>query len=62
MALKVYVEVYASIDAFEDGDKALREYSMNHDNAAERRVLGEQCYNAFKAGQMILTYSKDKRK
>lgn len=56
--MKVNVEVYASIDAYEDGAPALRMYSMNHDNASERRVLGEQCRNAFEAGQMIVTYSK----
>ena len=33
----------------------IRRYRMNHDSAAERRVLGEQCRNAFEAGQQVST-------
>ena len=33
-----------------------REYTMNHDDHAERRVLGMQCGNAFEVGQGITTY------
>lgn len=56
--MKVCVEVYDNINAYEDGAEAFRSYTMNHDDAGERRVLGEQCRNAFEAGQMILTYPK----
>lgn len=57
----VCVEVYASIKAFEDGAEPLREYSMNHNNKHERSVLGQQCRNAFEAGQMVLAYAKAKK-
>lgn len=36
--------------------KLFRSYTMNHDHPAQRRVLGEQCRNAFEAGQKIVTY------
>lgn len=32
-----------------------RQYTMNHDDQAQRRVLGEQCRNAFEAGQSVAT-------
>lgn len=38
-----------------DGTK-LREFVMDHDDQAQRRVLGEQCRNAFEGGQRIVTY------
>lgn len=56
--MKVCVEVHASLDSFEDAEKPWRSYVMNHDNADERRVLGEQCRNAFEGGQVIVTYAK----
>lgn len=33
-----------------------RDYTMDHNDPAQRRVLGEQCRNAFEAGQCVLTY------
>jgi uncharacterized protein YicC (UPF0701 family) len=33
-----------------------RLYDMDHNDPAQRRVLGEQCRNAFEAGQCLLTY------
>ena len=33
-----------------------RKYSMDHDDPMQRRVLGEQCRNAFDGGQRIVTY------
>jgi len=56
--MKVCVEVHMNLDSFEDGNKPFRCYTMNHDDPAERRVLGEQCRNAFEAGQVIVTYPK----
>lgn len=32
------------------------DYTMDHDDQAERRVLGEQCRNAFEGGQWVYTY------
>lgn len=58
--LKVNVEIYSSVEAYEEGEEALASYVMDHDDPAQRRVLGEQCRNAFEAGQMIVTYSKGK--
>lgn len=56
--MKVCVEVHSSLDSFEDAEKPFRCYVMNHDDPGERRVLGEQCRNAFEAGQVIVTYPK----
>ncbi|URA06948.1 hypothetical protein Pfeifenkraut_BL30051 [Xanthomonas phage Pfeifenkraut] len=56
--MKVCVEVHHNIDTFEDGAEPFRSYTMNHDDPAERRVLGEQCRNAFEGGQVIVTYPK----
>ena len=40
-----------------NADKSLhRAYTMNHDDQTQRRVLGEQCRNAFEGGQRIVTY------
>lgn len=58
--MKVNVEVYRSIDSYEQGDDALYVYSMDHDDQAQRRVLGQQCRNAFEAGQVIVTYADKK--
>jgi uncharacterized protein YicC (UPF0701 family) len=33
-----------------------RLYDVDHNDPAQRRVLGEQCRNAFEAGQCVLTY------
>lgn len=33
-----------------------RTYTMDNDDPSQRRVLGEQCRNAFEAGQCVLTY------
>lgn len=30
-------------------------YTIDHDDPAQRRVLGEQCRNAFEAGQAVST-------
>lgn len=30
-------------------------YVMDHDDPSQRRVLGEQCRNAFEAGQSVVT-------
>ena len=48
-ALHVQVEVYAPTGAL------VRAYTMNHDDPTQRRVLGEQCRNAFEGGQRIVT-------
>jgi len=37
----------------------IREYLMDHNDPAQRRVLGEQCRNAFEAGQQVWTCPKD---
>lgn len=39
-----------------NGDRLFRKYTMNHDDQAQRRVLGEQCRNAFEGGQRVVTY------
>lgn len=37
-----------------------RQYVMDHDDIQQRRVLGEQCRNAFEAEQSISTTPKHK--
>lgn len=54
--LIIVVEVRA-----EHGSKHLiRAYTMDHDDQFQRRVLGEQCRNAFEAGQSVTTYPQRK--
>ena len=53
-ALYVRVEVWAANGAL------IRAYTMNHDDQLQRRVLGEQCRNAFEGGQRIVTYPERK--
>lgn len=48
----VFVEVWI-------GAVMYRKYSMNHDDPMQRRVLGEQCRNAFEGGQRIVTYPEN---
>jgi hypothetical protein len=50
--LMVKVEVW---DCREGLPRKLLAYTMNHDDAQQRRVLGIQCRNAFEAGQSIRT-------
>ena len=59
--MKVCVEVHATLIAFEDGADPFRKYTMNYNDPAERRVLGEQCRNAFEAGQVIVTYRESEK-
>jgi hypothetical protein len=54
--MKVQVHVYSSLASFEDEWGPMRSYTMDHDDPSQRRVLGEQCRNAFEAGQVVLTY------
>ena len=54
--MKVTVEIHKNLVDYVNGDEPWRMYEMDHDDAAQRRVLGEQCRNAFEAGQVVLTY------
>lgn len=47
--------LYVKVEVW-NGCVKFREYVMNHDEADQRRVLGEQCRNAFEGGQRIVTY------
>lgn len=49
MSLFVQVVVYSQ------SGQVFRKYTIDHDDPAQRRVLGEQCRNAFEAGQSIRT-------
>lgn len=49
MSLFVQVVVYSP------SGQVLRKYTIDHDDPMQRRVLGEQCRNAFEAGQSIRT-------
>ncbi|MBN8224897.1 MAG: hypothetical protein J0L89_08790 [Xanthomonadales bacterium] len=53
--MKIMVEVHASTEHLNEDRPPLRCYTMDHDDQAQRRVLGEQCRNAFEAGQCIVT-------
>lgn len=48
--------VFASLAAYMNDKPPLRDYLMDHDDQTQRRVLGEQCRNAFEAGQVIVTF------
>ncbi len=60
--MKVNVEVWESEKAFRDAYQnkhsrgLVRYFLMDHDDPTQRRVLGEQCLNAFDGGQMIVTW------
>lgn len=54
--MDIRVMVYESINAFLYDDKPLRAYDMDHNDPVQRRVLGEQCRNAFEGGQVVVTY------
>jgi hypothetical protein len=55
--MNIRVEVYESITDHDKGCMhAIKRYLMNHNDPDQRRVLGEQCRNAFEGGQVIVTY------
>lgn len=54
--LTVTVEVYKSLQSFEDNELPFLTYTMDHDDPAQRRVLGQQCRSVFESGQLIMTY------
>lgn len=51
--MKVRVQVFSSD---KDGEKVV-DYIMDHDNAEQRKVLGQQCRHAFEAGQKVVTFA-----
>ncbi len=53
--MKVRVIIFNSWDHMVDERPPFVDYTMNHDDPAQRRVLGEQCRNAFEGGQVVLT-------
>lgn len=58
MSLIVIVEVHVSMEDFCRGHGPIRRYEMDHDDPIQRRVLGEQCRNAFEGGQCVVTRPK----
>lgn len=54
--MKVMVTVFRSLHSFNRYDGWIARYIMDHDDPAQRRVLGEQVRNAFEAGQVVLTH------
>lgn len=55
--LLVHVEVWSEED--ERGQRhLLKQWVMDHNQAEQRRVLGEQCRSAFEAGQKIVTFAR----
>ena len=54
--LKIQVEIYSCTDH----KTLIHSYTMDHDDADQRRVLGAQCRGAFEAGQKVVTYPKHK--
>lgn len=57
----VWVEIHDSAAELNAGNKPKHYYRMNHDDPAQRRVLGEQCRNAFEAGQCVVTIPESRR-
>ena len=68
--MKVRVEVWANFNTLVDTfaemveqrrvpdpmGKRIALYDVDHADPTQRRVLGEQCRNAFEAGQLVMTY------
>lgn len=54
--MKIRVEVYPDVRALDEKLPPLVEYTMDHDDPRQRRVLGEQCRNAFEGGQCVVTF------
>lgn len=54
--MQVRVIVYHSFDSYRYDFDPFRTYYMDHNDPAQRRVLGEQCRNAFEGGQVIVTF------
>ncbi len=54
--MKVRVIIFNSWDHMVDEWPPFVDYTMDHDDPAQRRVLGEQCRNAFEGGQVVLTH------
>lgn len=60
--MNVNVEVWESANAFRDAYQnkhsrgLVRYFLMDHNDPAQRRVLGEQCRSAFEAGQLVMTW------
>ena len=53
--MQIYVEIYANRQQFMTCGDPIRSYFMDHSDPAQRRVLGEQCRNAFEGGQLVVT-------
>lgn len=56
--LIIIVEIHKTIKDLDAGKHPWITYHMDHDDQTQRRVLGEQCRNAFEAGQCVVTYPK----
>ncbi len=57
--MKVQVEIYNSLKEFDNGYEPMHCYIMDHDDPAQRKVLGKQCRNALEAGPVVLTFRKE---
>lgn len=49
------MSLYISVVVMDSEGLDIANYVMDHDDPVQRRVLGEQCRNAFEAGQSITT-------
>ncbi len=57
--MKIRVEVFENIRQYKRG-MCMLSYVMEHDEQDQRRVLGEQCRNAFEGGQVVVTHPEPK--
>lgn len=48
--MKIAVTIYDPTN-----QAVIRHYFMDHNDEKQRRVLGEQCRNAFEGGQVVIT-------
>lgn len=43
------------VEILDNEKNVITQYWMNHNDETQRRVLGEQCRNAFEGGQSVFT-------
>lgn len=54
--MKIRVLVFYSWESMVNEWPPFVDYTMDHDDPSQRRVLGEQCRNALEGGQCVITY------
>lgn len=56
--MKIRVKIFENSRGYDPDsalDRVIHSYIVDYDDQQQRQVLGEQCKNALKAGQSVLT-------